>query len=85
MLISSLKENISGKLIVTYIENLRRVAKVLFLLMKFWGNGEVVQAKKEFLKTSFIQKGDFIKAQEQDPGQKSGTGVMTGNSLYTLR
>ena len=39
--------------------------------MKFWGDGGLwgpeMTAKKEFLKTSLVQKGDFIKAWGQDP------------------
>ena len=40
--------------------------------MKFWGEtggswGPEPMAKKEFLKTSVVQNGDFIKAWEQDP------------------
>ena len=41
--------------------------------MKFWGDGSrglELTAKKEFLKTSLVQKDDFIKAQGQDHGQK---------------
>ena len=38
--------------------------------MKFWGDGSrglELTAKKEFLKTSLVQKDDFIKAHGQDP------------------
>ena len=38
--------------------------------MKFWGDGggfPEPMAKKEFLKMSLVQKGDFIKAWGQDP------------------
>ena len=37
----------------------------------WWGfRGLELTAKKEFLKTSLVQKGDFIKARGQDSGQK---------------
>ena len=40
-------------------------------MMKFWGDGGLwgpePMAKKGFLKTSLVQKGDFIKARGQNP------------------
>ena len=39
--------------------------EVLGVIVGFAGSG--THAKKEFLKTSLVQKGDFIKAQGQDP------------------
>ena len=38
-----------------------------FRSMGFWnGGGSELTAKKEFLKTSLVQKGDFIRARGQD-------------------
>ena len=39
------------------------------ILMGFWGDGGCPEpmAKKEFLKTPLVQKGDFIKAHLQNP------------------
>ena len=48
-----------------------------------WGPG--LMAKKEFLKTSVVQKDDFIKAWGQDPWAGSAAWGRDRNSLYTLR
>ena len=41
------------------------------VLMKFWGGGGLwgpePTAKKEFLQTSLVQNGDFIKVRGRDP------------------
>ena len=48
--------------------------------------GRELMARKEFLKTSLVQKGDFIEAWGTGPmGRKCCTGVVMGNSLYSLR
>ena len=42
-------------------------------------------AKKEFLKTSLVQKGDFIKAQGQDLwAGRAALGTMRRDWLYTM-
>ena len=42
-------------------------------------------AKKEFLKMPLVQKGDFMKAWEQDPvGRKSCTGVVQSDCFCTV-
>ena len=57
--------------------------------MKFWGDGGFLEltAKKEFLKMSLVQKGDFIKAQGLDLwAERAALGLwrITGNWLYTM-
>ena len=56
------------------------------VVMRFWGDrGLEPTAKKEFLKTSLGQKGDFIKSKGTGPvGRKSCTGVVKSDWLYTL-
>ena len=51
------------------VEFLSNNAIVLYLiLMGFWNDGgSMLTAKKQFLKMYLVQKGDFMKAQGQDP------------------
>ena len=50
-------------------------------VLGWWGVPQP-RAKKEFLKTSLVQKGDFIKAQGQGPwARKSCTGVVKSDWL----
>ena len=41
--------------------------------------GPELMAKKEFLKTSLVQKGDLLKHRDRTHGQQSCTGVVMGN------
>ena len=44
---------------------------MVMLVMGFWsGGGPEPMAKKEFLKMSLAQKGDFMKARGRDFGQR---------------
>ena len=47
--------------------------------------GLELTAKKELLKTSLVQKGDFIKHGDKTDGQEEPHGVVMGNPLYILR
>ena len=47
--------------------------------------GSESTARKEFLKMSFVQKGDFRKARGAGPvGRENGPGVVPGNWLYAV-
>ena len=41
-------------------------------------------AKKEFLKTPLVQKGEFIKAPGQDSGVERAARIVQGDCLYTV-
>lgn len=55
--------------------------------MRFWSDGDSeLAAKKEFLKTSLVQKSGFIKARGQDPRAERavlGLGGETGSILWS--